>query len=91
MCIRDRCLFCARTIESYELKLDFLRTHNRLTDKMRTEKHGDITISLSKKYARGETEILKMSHVVIDKDIPCLLYTSPSPRDATLPRMPSSA
>ena len=27
----------------------------------------------------------------IDKDIPCLLYTSPSPRDATLSRMPSSA
>ena len=25
------------------------------------------------------------------KDIVCLLYTSPSPRDATLPRMPSSA
>ena len=27
----------------------------------------------------------------IDKDIYCLLYTSPSPRDATLSRMPSSA
>ena len=27
-------------------------------------------------------------HVTID---PCLLYTSPSPRDATLSRMPSSA
>ena len=26
-----------------------------------------------------------------DQDIPCLLYTSPSPRDATLSRMPSSA
>ena len=25
------------------------------------------------------------------KVIPCLLYTSPSPRDATLSRMPSSA
>ena len=25
------------------------------------------------------------------KDIVCLLYTSPSPRDATLSRMPSSA
>ena len=25
------------------------------------------------------------------KDIGCLLYTSPSPRDATLSRMPSSA
>ena len=27
----------------------------------------------------------------IDKAIDCLLYTSPSPRDATLSRMPSSA
>ena len=26
-----------------------------------------------------------------DEDIGCLLYTSPSPRDATLSRMPSSA
>ena len=26
-----------------------------------------------------------------DIDTPCLLYTSPSPRDATLSRMPSSA
>ena len=25
------------------------------------------------------------------ENIPCLLYTSPSPRDATLSRMPSSA
>ena len=29
--------------------------------------------------------------LAIDKDIDCLLYTSPSPRDATLSRMPSSA
>ena len=27
----------------------------------------------------------------IDQSPPCLLYTSPSPRDATLSRMPSSA
>ena len=27
----------------------------------------------------------------IEEYIPCLLYTSPSPRDATLSRMPSSA
>ena len=27
----------------------------------------------------------------LDRDLPCLLYTSPSPRDATLSRMPSSA
>ena len=29
--------------------------------------------------------------MVIKKYDPCLLYTSPSPRDATLSRMPSSA
>ena len=28
---------------------------------------------------------------ILDTDMPCLLYTSPSPRDATLSRMPSSA
>ena len=28
---------------------------------------------------------------LLDADIYCLLYTSPSPRDATLSRMPSSA
>ena len=27
----------------------------------------------------------------VDEDMACLLYTSPSPRDATLSRMPSSA
>ena len=37
------------------------------------------------------------THVIIDKEstivysTTCLLYTSPSPRDATLSRMPSSA
>ena len=28
---------------------------------------------------------------IVARFIPCLLYTSPSPRDATLSRMPSSA
>ena len=27
----------------------------------------------------------------VERYLPCLLYTSPSPRDATLSRMPSSA
>ena len=30
-------------------------------------------------------------HQLMDVDMGCLLYTSPSPRDATLSRMPSSA
>ena len=36
-----------------------------------------------------EVHITAMS--LITKSINCLLYTSPSPRDATLSRMPSSA
>ena len=34
----------------------------------------------------GEVDVLKIIQLM-----PCLLYTSPSPRDATLSRMPSSA
>ena len=33
----------------------------------------------------------EFSDEVVGKVYPCLLYTSPSPRDATLSRMPSSA
>ena len=41
-------------------------------------------------FHKGEGDVL----VEVDSDdiiTPCLLYTSPSPRDATLSRMPSSA
>ena len=43
---------------------------------------GDVGIILSR-------ELSRLSRT--DKDWCCLLYTSPSPRDATLSRMPSSA
>ena len=36
-------------------------------------------------------ELYKGKHGQTDKQYACLLYTSPSPRDATLSRMPSSA
>ena len=42
----------------------------------------------------GEEELLRSRGVevtVVDDQTCCLLYTSPSPRDATLSRMPSSA
>ena len=43
-------------------------------------------IYMPKQIPQGVIAILELSY-----DTPCLLYTSPSPRDATLSRMPSSA
>ena len=42
-------------------------------------------------HALAQTAIQKIREQGIDKTHICLLYTSPSPRDATLSRMPSSA
>ena len=61
-----------------------------------TEMLGDIVFvelpekgsSLEKDSTAGVVESTKAAS---DVYIPCLLYTSPSPRDATLSRMPSSA
>ena len=41
-------------------------------------------------YYRDHTLMLSLGLTSVE-DFLCLLYTSPSPRDATLPRMPSSA
>ena len=50
--------------------------------------HGDADENISSKYGQQLFDKLKSK----DKQfIFCLLYTSPSPRDATLSRMPSSA
>ena len=52
--------------------------------------------SLCLEYSSDERSVLKKAtQVALDWKFqgprPCLLYTSPSPRDATLSRMPSSA
>ena len=49
-------------------------------------------MTLSKNKELNQNEIDSMKVAVEEYDIrACLLYTSPSPRDATLSRMPSSA
>ena len=48
---------------------------------------GFIGTSLVKALLRNDVEKI----LIIDDLSTCLLYTSPSPRDATLSRMPSSA
>ena len=44
--------------------------------------------SLARSIVGIDPKVLKDIYI---EDINCLLYTSPSPRDATLSRMPSSA
>ena len=68
-----------------------------IAEKLRVAK-GLIIPSLEKEDAfllqeaiKNEVPILGTQLPQISKLIPCLLYTSPSPRDATLSRMPSSA
>ena len=42
-------------------------------------------------YFHEKVELNSFWKLIPPKFTPCLLYTSPSPRDATLSRMPSSA
>ena len=48
---------------------------------------------MQEKAASAAGELLKPQEIrdTLDQYVICLLYTSPSPRDATLSRMPSSA
>ena len=55
-----------------------------------------IALNLPKQEPPARTEVLEAAAsavvaVCLDERAGCLLYTSPSPRDATLSRMPSSA
>ena len=46
---------------------------------------------LSSGYVRNPETLIKAGKSLINQGITCLLYTSPSPRDRPLSRMPSSA
>ena len=58
-------------------------------------KTSTITYRLAKAFAK--VDYISLPNLILDKKVlseliqSCLLYTSPSPRDATLSRMPSSA
>ena len=57
-------------------------------------RHEDLN-ELNELLDHGSTGKIEMedgaSSILVNSDSTCLLYTSPSPRDATLSRMPSSA
>ena len=53
-------------------------------------KEGDV-VAAGDIIAEIETDKATMEFEAVDEGIICLLYTSPSPRDGLLSRMPSSA
>ena len=84
-----------RTIAYEETPLDFVSTVNYTLSSAKTidlttvvpdgGAAGDVLLGAS-----ADNPMLKI-HSVAMMSTDCLLYTSPSPRDATLSRMPSSA
>jgi len=63
------------------------------------DKHKVFAVNIMSSPGAGKTSLIlqtmaklknKLKIAVVEGDV-CLLYTSPSPRDATLSRMPSSA
>ena len=55
------------------------------------DKYGADTLNNIFKMGEHSAKTTKKSTMIVESHITCLLYTSPSPRDATLSRMPSSA
>ena len=79
------------TLESDKSSVEVPSTHEGKINEVKVSvgdkvNQGDIILTLEPKSSSNET---KEKKEVQQK--PCLLYTSPSPRDATLSRMPSSA
>ena len=74
--------------ESKESYHDFIQRFKELrkTDPFQVNEHLQLN-SEEATYLAVELDVLQ----VLTLDRSCLLYTSPSPRDATLSRMPSSA
>ena len=50
-----------------------------------------VTTAENAENASEKIKIIKFDLIVLDIMMPCLLYTSPSPRDISGSRMPSSA
>ena len=69
----------------------FFQSHAASVTQIDTQDGSDVwTISADELSDSPISEVLGNS-AIVDLNGDCLLYTSPSPRDATLSRMPSSA
>ena len=76
--------------EQIDRILKFLNRSNTMVNYIRNTH--DVRLSDVRRLEEGMDELADMFHLYMpDYDHTCLLYTSPSPRDGLLSRMPSSA
>ena len=81
---RDLNALSERALMMFEKTTELLKDHQRMSHDLESEL----------REVRDSTEIQNDRHrevMAVIQNLGCLLYTSPSPRDATLSRMPSSA
>ena len=93
------CSFCGKKKDQTSLLIAGIDAH--ICDLCIEQANGIIiqeNKSLDKTEDKTDLQVLKPQQIklflddyIIGQDYTCLLYTSPSPRDATLSRMPSSA
>ena len=66
-----------------------------MTDELNTKKQANLAAQLANERLASEVRDLKEGLEMVEEkarlELGCLLYTSPSPRDRTRSRMPSSA
>ena len=77
---------CFERVEALERELEETRAGNETSASSRAAEAAERATSMAA--ATAETVLRELEVAQSDN---CLLYTSPSPRDATLSRMPSSA
>ena len=74
--------------QSIKVRIQHLKKLKNILD----DKEQDVYDALYKDLKKPVFESFSSEFLMVQKEInSCLLYTSPSPRDATLSRMPSSA
>ena len=79
---KDGGLYVPNSVKSYSKKeLDSLRELD----------YSSLAFELTKDFVQGEISLSEYKKICINSYKDCLLYTSPSPRDDELSRMPSSA
>ena len=92
---------CLKFIKSQETKADKFKNKERMIKSFliplcfwinkKANKTRPYFVGLAGGQGTGKTTISSLIRIILTKYFNCLLYTSPSPRDRTRSRMPSSA